>query len=324
MESGTERAGEPFDVVSIGETMVAFVSGHDPRSYRAVAAGAESNVAAGASLLGCRTRWVSRLGDDPLGRLIEESVASAGVDVAVARDDSRPTGVLTKHLTGSHALVRYYRSESAARRLSIDDLARTGRARWMHTTGITAALSDSAAGLAAAVVERRAGSADRVSFDLNLRPALWPDTATAAAALLDLCREADVVFLGDDESEALFGTSQPDALAALILQREGQEVVLKRGARNAVVITREGQVAEPALQADVVDLTGAGDAFAAGYLAASCWGWPTRSRLRLGHLMGSRVVGVVEDVPPPFTTTELDALTPERLASLWDDASSER
>lgn len=96
-------AAEQFDLVSIGETMVAFVTRSDRRRYLAVTAGAESNVAVGMAQLGCRTRWVSRLGDDPLGGFIEDSIAAAGVDVAVTRDDTKPTGVMTKHVTDSQA-----------------------------------------------------------------------------------------------------------------------------------------------------------------------------------------------------------------------------
>ncbi len=308
---------EQFDMVCIGETMVAFVAGSDRRRYLAVPAGAESNVAVGMAQLGCRTRWVSRLGDDPLGAFIEDSIAAGGVDVAVVRDRGRPTGVLTKHVTDSRTRVQYYRSESAARSLSVDDLIRAGRTRWMHVTGITPALSTSAADLVDAVIDRGTGHSGRVSFDVNHRPALWFDTRAASRSLLAHCRGADVVFIGDDEAEALLGTSDAAALAALILAREDQELVLKRGATGASVVTRGGEVFESALPAEVVDPTGAGDAFAAGYLAASCFGWSAQARLRLGHLLGSRVVGVLEDVSPPFSPAELEALSPDALAARW-------
>ena len=309
-----------FDLVSIGETMVAFVSHGDSVTYRAVPAGAESNVAVGMALLGCKTRWVSRLGDDPLARFVEESIAEAGVDVATVRDDRRPTGVMTKHVTGSQKLAQYYRSQSAARELSVRDLRRVGQTRWIHVTGITAALSRSAAALVEAIVERGAGFDGRVSFDVNHRPTLWHGTANAARVLAGVAHRADVVFVGDDEAETLFGTSETGALAELLLRSDDQELVLKRGAGHASVVTRDGEVAEPALDADLIDATGAGDAFAAGYLAASCFGWPIRARLRLGHLMGSRVIGVVDDMPAAFTSGELDALSPAGLASLWADA----
>ena len=310
-------AAEQFDLVSIGETMVAFVTRSDRRRYLAVTAGAESNVAVGMAQLGCRTRWVSRLGDDPLGGFIEDSIAAAGVDVAVSRDDTKPTGVMTKHVSDSQTNVQYYRSQSAARSLSVDDLSRAAQTRWTHVTGITVALSTSAADMVEAVIDRRAVQEGRVSFDVNHRSVLWPDTATASRSLLPHCQRADVVFIGDDEAAALLGISEAGALAELILRRDDQELVLKRGAAGASVVTRRGDAFEPALPTEVVDLTGAGDAFAAGYLAASCFGWPARARLRLGHLLGSRVVGVLEDVPPPFSPAELEALSPDALAARW-------
>ncbi len=307
-----------FDLVSIGETMVAFVSSGHPTHYRAVAAGAESNVAAGMARLGCRTRWVSRLGDDPLGRFVEESVASSGVDIDVVRDADRPTGVMTIHLTGTERQATYHRRESAASRLSVADLGRIGRSRRTHVTGITAALSPSAAELVQAIVGRRIDPDHRVSFDVNHRPVLWPDTETASRVLLGLARQADVVFVGDDEAKTLFGTADGAKLAELILRRPDQELVLKRGAGRASVITGESEASEPALSAAMVDPTGAGDAFAAGYLAAAVRGWPAVARLRLGHLMGSRVLGVIDHVVPPFSDAERESLSPSMLARLWD------
>ena len=319
-QSGAAPRSGPgaVDLVSIGETMVAFVSRDESRQYLAVMAGAESNVAVGMARLGLRARWVSRLGDDPLGRLVEELIGGGGVEVAVERDPARPTGVMTKHVTEAGTRSQYYRSESAARELSPDDLTRAGPARWMHVTGITPALSLSAAHLADAVLDRGAGHEGGVSFDVNYRPVLWPDAAAAAEALLPLARRAGVAFVGDDEADALFGTSEAGELGDLILQREDQELILKQGSIGASVVTRDGELFEPALAADVVDPTGAGDAFAAGYLAGRLFGWDARAGLRLGHLMGSRVVGVVEDVPPPFEPHELETLSPDGLASRWD------
>lgn len=309
----------PLDAVTIGETMVAFVSRDDPRRYLAVAAGAESNVAAGMARLGCRTQWVSRLGDAPLGRFVEGSLAACGVGVEVVRDASRATGVMTVHVTGSERRTAYYRSESAARLLAPDDLRRASPARWVHVTGVTAALSPSAAELVEAIVVGRAGGGAKVAFDVNHRPALWADTHAAARRLLSLARSADVVFIGDDEAEILFGTADAGALEELILRRDDQELVLKRGAGPASVVALGGVVTEPALRAEVVEVTGAGDAFAAGYLAATVFGWPARARLRLGHLLASRVVGTLDHVPPPFAASERAALSPAALAARWEN-----
>ncbi|NIU68404.1 MAG: sugar kinase, partial [Actinobacteria bacterium] len=91
-----------------------------------------------------------------------------------------------------------------------------------------------------------------------------------------------------------------DDLARRLLTGADQQLVLRRGAGPASVVTAAGVVSEPALPVDVIDPTGAGDAFVAGFLFASNAGWPPASRLQLGHFMASRVLGVIDDLVPPF------------------------
>ena len=227
--ASSEGSAPPFDAVCVGETMASFVSTRDPRRYVAIAGGAESNVAIGMARVGCRTRWVSRIGDDSLGRLVEESVMSAGVDVDVIRDPTRPTGVMVKQPSGPERSTTYYRSESAARMLGPGDLRRIATARWTHVTGITPAISDSARDLVRAIVSRESGLQSRVSFDLNYRPMLWPSAGAAADELLPLARGADVTFIGDDEADALFGTTSARELATMMLCDDSQVLIIKRG-----------------------------------------------------------------------------------------------
>lgn len=306
-----------WDVVTVGETMVAFTGRGHGREYLAVTAGAESNVAAGLATLGLRARWVSRLGDDHLGRFIVDAITARGVDVAVVHDVDHPTGVMTKHVDHGTTARHYYRSQSAARELSPADLHRLGRSDWIHLTGITCAISPSTADLVDAVLDDREAHGSRVSFDVNLRPSLWTSTSEAAERLLHAARRADLVLIGDDEAATLFGITDERSLAALILARDDQELVLKRGPDPATLLTTAGALTEPALPTDVVDATGAGDAFAAGYLGARCLGWPPPARLRLGHLLASRVLNTIDDVCPPLTDREREALSPGFLAARW-------
>lgn len=297
-----------IDVVAIGETMAAFIRDGADDCYRLTAIGAESNVAVGLAQLGCRSRWVSRLGDDEMGAFISNFLSSQGVDVDVDWDSHHSTGVCVKELGSDRTRVRYYRSESAARHLSGDHVARLGPAPWVHITGITPALSQTAANAIILVAGRELSCTRRVSFDVNYRPGLWPDAATAAQVLIPLARSADLVFIGDDEAEVLMGSCSEDELRDQLLAREGQELVLKRGGGYATVITATDRVSEPALDTKVVDVTGAGDAFSAGYLAACCRGQGLRERLRLGHFLASRVLRAVGDLSPAIDTSERDHL----------------
>jgi 2-dehydro-3-deoxygluconokinase len=320
--TGPDRTTEatettPFDVVTLGETMVAFVSRDDTERYVAIPAGAESNVAVGVARLEHTARWVSRLGDDRLGRDIAQFVEGEGVSVVAARDPDRPTGVMVKHVTGSGTTSRYYRSGSAASALSIADVDQIGDTRWLHLTGITPALSSDAARLVEHLLTTRR-AIEKVSFDVNLRPVLWPSPGEATDTLRRLASLADVVFVGDDEAEHLLGTADPDAVAEAIGLDGHRELVLKRGANGASLITITGVAEVTGLEVPVLDPTGAGDAFAAGYISASLRGWGGADRLRLGNLLGSRVVGVLEDVTPRWSSDDLDRLSPEWLTSLWD------
>lgn len=291
----------------MGETMAVFI--HEPGQpldrYRLTAAGAESNVAIGAAQLGVPARWFSCLGDDDLGRYVHDFVERHGPAATVAWDDVLPTGSCVKEVKPYRSRMRYYRSTSAARRLDRLDLAWLRGAAHLHLTGITPALSSENAELVDGLLRDRGGAAS-TSFDINYRAQLWPDSEAAARALLPLARLADVVLIGDDEARCLLGTDELEAIAAALLRRPDQELVLKRGGGAASLLVRgQDATTEPARRVEVVDLTGAGDAFAAGYLVGRLWGWSTRGRLRLGHLLASRVVGVAGDVGPGVTRADV-------------------
>lgn len=308
--------GTDPELVALGETMATFVrtgggapgaaaDAPGPDSYRLITAGAESNVAAGMAALGCRTQWHSRLGTDELGTFVADSLASAGVDVVAERDPDRRTGVAVKEVGATGSRMRYYRAGSAASRLDLLNLRPAQEAPRLHLTGVTPALSQENHGVVARLLaERRGGT----SFDVNYRPTLWSSAEHAAGVLLELARAADLVFIGDDEARALLGSDDIEVVARAIRVRPGQEVVLKRGPAEAVLVATDGRIAEPAHRVDVVDLTGAGDAFAAGYLTAAVWGWPPHARLRLGHFLASRVVGVLGDTVPGIDRADLTKL----------------
>ncbi|EEP70080.1 PfkB-family carbohydrate kinase [Micromonospora sp. ATCC 39149] len=172
--------------------------------------GAESNLAIGLAGLGHRVAWVSRVGDDPFGRMVVREVAGAGVDVdSVAVDPDAPTGVYFKDPRPEVTAVHYYRAGSAASRLdpgALDD-PRLAGARLLHLSGITPVLSASCHALVAHAVDARPLGDALVSFDVNHRPRLWP-ADRAADVLRGIADRADIVLVGLDEAERLWGTAR--------------------------------------------------------------------------------------------------------------------
>ena len=306
-------------VVCVGETM-AMLSPADSRplaeqpSLALGVGGAESNVACGLAALGHRAAWLGRVGDDPFGRRVLAELGARGVDVsAVEVDPVRQTGVYFKDPGPDRTGTHYYRRGSAASRMG-PELARLpllGRARVLHLSGITAALSDSCMELLQELVVRRAVPGPAVSFDVNHRPALWGrrPSGTAATSLLALARAADIVFVGRDEAEALWGTRNPDEIRDLMGAGAGPGplLVVKDAGHGATSYAADGTVFVPTPESEVLERVGAGDAFAAGYLAGLLEDRDAAGRLRLGHLVAAATLRTREDTPTVPPRPELDA-----------------
>ncbi|TWD79535.1 2-dehydro-3-deoxygluconokinase [Kribbella amoyensis] len=303
--------------VCLGEAMVV-LSGdtgaplEDVESFRRSVGGAECNVAGGLAGLGIPTGWISRVGDDGFGRHVRRDLLARGVEVGAVEDDpDRPTGLYVKHTMNGRSRMHYYRSGSAAAAMDPSFLDRPAvrdrlaAADVVHTTGITAAISATSAAMLDRLAELRDTYGFALSVDLNWRPVLWRDQDPAP--LWRLLRAADFVLIGADEAEVFAGTGEPAALRELLGPRA--TIVVKSDAHVAVSLEPDGRsTAVPALTVDVVEPVGAGDAFAAGFLAGTLQGLPMEQRLRLGHLNAATVLAVPNDHATPLESTLREAL----------------
>jgi 2-dehydro-3-deoxygluconokinase len=307
-----EAAG-PGRVITAGETM-ALVVPPDPGRLRHATSlllsigGAESNVAIGLARLGIPASWISVLGEDELGELVLHRLRAEGVDTsAVRRVSDRPTGLYLREEVAGRLRVYYYRSGSAAATLSPNafDPSILQGAAFLHLTGITGALSLDCADFLPWAATTAQDVGVRVSYDVNYRSRLWEPSAARAAteALLPLI---DVLFVGHDEANALWGWGTDTALEQL--SKVGpSEVILKLGADGCAAVINGERLTSPGFPARQLDPIGAGDAFDAGYLAATLWGWAPDKRLRTANAMGAFCVQNLGDYEGLPSRRELDA-----------------
>lgn len=302
-------------VVCIGETMAALAPAPSSSlecadDLRVSVAGAESNVAMYLADLGIPVSWLSAVGDDALGRRVRAEVGAAGVDVSGVRcDPERPTGLLVKEPTGSRTRVHYYRGNSAASAMGpevLDD-DRLRSASIVHLTGVTPALSPSCRDLVATALTVPAAERPyAISFDVNHRPALWPP-GTAATVLRDLADRADITFVGLDEARELWDADlQPADVRALL--PHPRLLVVKDGGHSAIAFSDEGVRIVPALDTEVVEPVGAGDAFAAGVLTGLLRGGGMERALRLGHITAASALKVTADHGPLPDSARIERL----------------
>jgi 2-dehydro-3-deoxygluconokinase len=273
-------------VVTLGETMgllraTSIGSLEHISDFALHIGGAESNVAIGVARLGRPARWMGRVGDDAIGRRVVRELRAEGVGTTITVDTDARTGLMLKETpTAGSTRVLYYRAGSAGSRLSRQDLdfEAIADAGVLHVTGITPALSPSAADAVDAAIDAAAAARVLVSFDVNHRASLWGDR-DPAPIYRRLAERANILFAGADEAELLVGSAEPAELARRLADLGPQHAIVKLGDRGCVAWVDGESLAAPAVPVTPVDTVGAGDAFVAGYLTALLDEWSPADRL---------------------------------------------
>jgi 2-dehydro-3-deoxygluconokinase len=252
---------------ALGEGLVELSFDRDDASATVGFGGDAGNVCVMAARLGARARIGGRVGEDAFGEALLGFWAGRGVEVDhLVRDSSAPTGLYLNESRdgGGHRFV-YYRTGSAGSRLRPADVGERFYAGLgaLAFTGVTLAISESAAASAEAACERAERLGVELACVLNHRPALGGD----GERLARLARRCRLVLGSREDAEALFGTGEPDELAAALGSRV-EEVVLSDGPGGAVAIAGGERLVQPAPAVTVANAAGAGDALAGAYLAA--------------------------------------------------------
>jgi fructokinase len=273
----------------VGEALVAFqrdVSVTPPRTRPPDPSGAPAISAYIAAKLGVPTAFVGGVGADDLGRLFCQTLYSAGVQpgtVAVASDLPTATAKIDYHADGSRSF-EFHVAGTAATAVTpdrLDDFPE--RTTWLHISGSALQFGEPLAATVRAAVRRAHAAGVVFSFDPNVR--LEAMTPAAAESVTELLGRADYVFPSEGELEAL-GTTE-ESLAG-----RGAIVCTTLGAAGCVVATPHDRVEPPASGGTVIDTDGAGDTFAAGFIAAVMSGAEPVDAARVASQVAAKAIAV--------------------------------
>jgi 2-dehydro-3-deoxygluconokinase len=310
-----------LDVLTIGDALIAMTpSTNGPlrfvQSFEPKVGGAELNVAIGCSRLGLATGWISRLGKDEFGKLIYNFARGEGIDVSqVQLVEGYQTSLYFKEmLNGNNINSYYYRHNSPTRTLTPGclDEEHIGRSKILHITGVFPAVDPSNAEIVLHLLKLAKAQKVQVSLDPNIRLKLW-DMNTARQTLLSFMPYVDILMLGEEEAEILFGTAVPSAVFDQAKTYGIDDIVLKQGAKGAIGF-RNGEIAiaEGLSGIHVVDEIGAGDGFASGYLYSSIHQYPLEEALRFSNAVAAHVITIKGDNEGLPSKEEVEILLGER------------
>ena len=306
-------------VICLGEALVDRLGppGGNPGCDRPVddrLGGAPANVACGLARLGTAVAFVGRVGGDAIGAEFQRLFVQRGVDISTLQEDPlRPTRIV---------LVR--RSQDGERQFqgfagdqgegfadqALQPVALPAAAQWLLVGTIPLATAQSAQSLLEAVAQARS-QAIPLALDVNWRPTFWDAAADPAAgpteaacsSIRPLLEQAALIKLAREEALWFFADDDPRAISSGLPQQP--DVVVTDGAASVRCCIGGESVSQPALSPpQVVDTTGAGDAFTAGLLHR--WFAPVAERLRFAAACGALVCGGAGGIDPQPTEAQVD------------------
>lgn len=260
-----------MSVVCFGELLIDFVALEsgvtvgDASGFQKAPGGAPANVAVAVSRLGYPSAFLGQVGDDPFGHYLAGVLQADRVNVQGLKfsQQARTALAFVSLAEGGERSFVFYRHPSADMLMTPDDvdLSVIDAQKIFHFGSITLIGEPSRSATLAAVTHAR-DKGLTISYDPNLRLALWPDAAAARDGMRSGLDYAHMVKVSDEEVVFLTGGSDVRSL----WRDQMQIIVVTHGAKGATVYTRGSNYFMPGFSVAAVDTTGAGDGFVAGVL----------------------------------------------------------
>ena len=249
--------------------------------------GCAINTATALARLGLPVEVIGKIGADPFGDFLLKALAERGIETrGITRDQLVGTSA-TMVMVAPDGERRFVHYIGANAHLKIDDidLSMVEAGSILHIAG--SLVMPGIDGQPTAELLRHARAAGVTTF----LDTVWDDTGRWMDILAPCLPHVDYFVPSLPEGQALTGLEDPTEIAHALLERGVKTVGLKMGVEGCLVMSGDGQAIRlPAFQVDVVDATGAGDAFAAGFIAGVWQGWPIEETARFATAVGALCV----------------------------------
>jgi len=292
------------EVVGIGEVLIDFIATEpvpyiEASVFKRFFGGAPMNTLVGISRLGSTSGAITVVGDDPFGHFLLRELKSNGVDVSRVKIKKKLRTtlafVVNEPETGERTFI-FYRSPWV-RGTSVDsllpediDYEYISSAKILHVSGFALSQNPTRKAIFEAIFHARREGV-KVSFDPTLRLDVWRSERTIQTIYGKALKLLDIATFSREESEFIFGTSDPDKAADKALKYGINIVGIKLGEKGALVKTRDGaRVYMPAFKVKAIDTTGAGDGWNAGLLFGLLRDWDLEKCVTIANAVGALVV----------------------------------
>lgn len=263
-----------FEVVSIGEVLIDFtpINEREVPSFQQNAGGAPANVVVASALMGKRTAFVGKVGNDPFGDFLRKTLTVKGVETrGLCVTDEFHTTLTFVHLTDfGERSFSFLRNPSADVMLTTSDLTMDviEHSKIFHFGSVSLTADPSRTATFDAVrAAKNAGAI--ISFDPNIRLSLWEDAQTARSQIDIGLEFADIVKMSEEELSFLTGKKSIEkGIADLRMKHQPALYLVTKGSEGCEYFALHQQGSVPSFSVSSRDTTGAGDAFMGTFIAA--------------------------------------------------------
>ena len=310
-----------YDVLTMGRSCIDLYAHQigvpitEVTSFDAYVGGCPTNISVGTRRLGLRSALLTALGDDQVGDFVLAFLNREGVETRYIprKPGKRTSAVIMAIQPPDRFPLTFYREGCADRELTTGDVdaAPVDRSAIVLLTGT--GLSHEPGRSATFHAAERAGAVGaQVFVDVDYRPDQWPSRAAFASSMQQLLRHASLVIGTEEEIAAAADVDDVEGAIAAVKGSTSAPVVIKRGARGATLVQGASRTDIAPFPIEVLNVLGAGDAFASGLIAGIRRGWPLERAIRMGNATGAIVVtrhGCANFMP---TDAEVESFVRER------------
>ena len=251
----------------LGDAVVDLIPDGD-NHYLRCAGGAPANVAVGVSRLGGEAGFIGRVGNDPLGKFMQQTLQAEKVSTEqMILDPQQRTSTVIVGLDQGERSFTFMVNPSADQFLEVNDLPNFQQGEWLHCCSI-ALINDPSRSTTIEAIRRVKQAGGFVSFDPNLRESLWSSLDEMKKVVNSVVAMADVLKFSEEELTLLTNTTNLEDATKAVTSLYPEKLIIITLGKDGAIYHLNGKsqvVAGKALKP--VDTTGAGDAFVSGLLA---------------------------------------------------------
>ncbi|MCB2179964.1 sugar kinase [bacterium] len=298
-----------YDFLSLGEILVDFISNDvvpslsDAHDFTRFVGGQATNLAINMSRLGNRVALSACVGYDGLGQFAKEEVIKAGINPAllqISRESPTTIAIITRQTQTPDFII--HRGADAFLRSAPEMLDAVTKTKIIHTSAFALCREPARTTIISALKTAKEQNIT-ISLDPNYHPNIWPDTPDFVEKLKEVFKIVDITKPSLEDCQRLFGPrNTPSEYAEIFLNWGAKIILISMGERGIYLATKSGEEyqikANPSL--NVKDVTGAGDAYWAGFLSAHLRGYSELEAAKIGQAFAElkiSQVGPITNIP---------------------------